>query len=101
MILRHIGVAVVVCGVWCWTAGATWAVTPLEETRTTLEQARGIIAQDQTHNQKLAALSALLKTFLDTDAMARDALDKNWQKLSAAQQKEFLTLFRELFERTY
>ena len=33
--------------------------------------------------------------------MGRAALDKNWSKFTPAQQKEFLSLFRELFQRTY
>jgi len=82
-------------------AGAAHAATPLEYTRSTLEQARAIVANDRPHNEKLAALSELLKGFLDTDTMGRDALDKHWTQFSAAQQKEFLALFRELFQRTY
>ena len=87
-------------GLLCLTTPA-WAVTPLEYTRATLEQARAIVDSDQTHDGQLAALSALMKNFLDTDTMGRAALDKNWEKLTPAQQKEFLTLFRELFQRTY
>lgn len=93
--------AATACGVWLCVAQTAWALTPLEQTRTTLEQARAIIDRDQTRNQKLAALSNLLQSFLDTDAMGRAALAEHWSKFSAAQQKEFLTLFRELFERTY
>lgn len=84
----------------CLTA-PTRVVTPLEYTRATLEQARAIVANNQTHNEQLAALSALMKNFLDTDTMGRAALDLNWAKFTPAQQKEFLTLFRELFQRTY
>jgi len=87
-------------GLLCLTAPA-WAVTPLEYTRATLEQARAIVDSDRTHDAQLAALSALMKTFLDTDAMGRAALGPNWAKFTPAQQKEFLTLFRELFQRTY
>jgi phospholipid transport system substrate-binding protein len=93
------------CAAWLCAASAAWAVplaaTPLEYTRTTLEQARTIVDSDRTHNQKLDALSVLLKDFLDTDAMGRAALDKNWSRFTPAQQKEFLTLFRDLFQRTY
>ena len=78
-----------------------WAVTPLEYTRATLEQARAIVDSNQTHDEQLAALSALMKNFLDTDTMGRAALGQNWAKFAPAQQKEFLTLFRELFQRTY
>jgi len=77
------------------------ALTPLEHTRATLEETRRIIDGDKPHNEKLAALSELLKRFLDTDTMGRAALDKNWGKFAAPQQKEFLDLFRELFQRTY
>jgi len=87
-------------GLLCLTAPA-WAVTPLEYTRSTLEQARAIVDSSRTHNEQLAALSALMKNFLDTDAMGRAALGQNWAKFTPAQQKEFLTLFRELFQRTY
>jgi phospholipid transport system substrate-binding protein len=94
------------CAAWICLAAAVWgsaarAATPLEYTRATLERTRTIVASDRTHNQKLAALSELLQTFLDTDTMGRDALDKHWSQFSAGQQKEFLTLFRELFQRTY
>jgi phospholipid transport system substrate-binding protein len=86
---------------WMCVAAAASATDPLAYTRATLERTRAIVDSDRTHNEKLAELSALLKTFLDTDTMGRDALDKHWAQFSAAQQKEFLTLFRELFQRTY
>jgi phospholipid transport system substrate-binding protein len=77
------------------------AASPLEYTRTTLEQARAIVASNQPHNDKLAALSALFGKFLDTDAMGQEALGPHWSSLTPAQQKEFLELFRQLLERTY
>ena len=86
---------------WLSLASAALAVTPLDYSRATLEQTRAIVDSTRTHDQKLAALSALLKTFLDTDTMGRAALDRHWSTLSPAQQKEFLSLFRELFQRTY
>lgn len=79
----------------------TFAVSPMEQTKTTLEAARAIVDTEQPHNDKLRALFDLLKTFLDAETMGRAAVDKHWSKFSAAQQKEFLTLFRELFQRTY
>lgn len=86
---------------WLCVSAAAWAATPLEYTRATLEQTRAIVASTRSHNEKLAALSALLKNFLDTDSMGQAALDKHWSSFTAAQQKEFLALFRELFQRTY
>jgi len=73
----------------------------MERTRAVLEEARRIVDSPKTHNEKLADLSALLKTFLDTDTMGREALGEHWEKFSPAQRQEFLQLFRELFQRTY
>jgi phospholipid transport system substrate-binding protein len=87
--------------VWLCLIGTASAASPLEYTHATLEQARAIVESDRTHNDKLTALEALLKGFLDTDAMGQAALDTHWSQFSAAQQKEFLALFRELFQRTY
>jgi len=77
------------------------AATPLEYTRTTLEQAKTIVANSQTHNEKLAALSTLFSKFLDADAMGREALGSHWSSFTPDQQNEFLPLFRELLQRTY
>jgi len=87
--------------VWLLLAVPAWASGPLESTRATLEQARAIVGSDQTHNDKLAALSVLFSKFLDTDTMGRAALGKHWSSLTPQQQKEFLPLFRKLFQRTY
>jgi len=89
-----------------WMAGLllavpVWAATPLESTRSTLEQARAIVASDRTHNDKLAELNALFRTFLDTDAMGRAAVGRHWSRFTPPQQREFLALFRELLQRTY
>jgi len=77
------------------------AASPLDYTRTTLEQARSIVASSQANNEKLVALSVLFGKFLDTDEMGRQALGQHWQSLTPAQQTEFLALFHELLERTY
>jgi phospholipid transport system substrate-binding protein len=81
--------------------GAANAVAPLDYTRTILEQARTIVAGNQTHDQKIAALSVLFGKFLDTDTMGRDALGQHWSSFTPAQQKQFLPLFRELIQRAY
>ncbi len=83
------------------TAGQPDDTTPLAYTRATLEKTRVIIDSNRTHNEKLATLYSLLTDFLDTDTMGRAALGVHWKRFSAAQQREFLRLFRELFQRTY
>ncbi len=46
-------------------------------------------------------IKQLASTLLDYDELARRALAQHWEKLSATQQKEFVTTFRELIERNY
>jgi phospholipid transport system substrate-binding protein len=87
--------------VWLCLVAPAWAASPLEYTRATLEQARAIVSSDQNHNDKLAALSVLFTQFLDTDSMGRAALGEHWSSFTPPQQKEFLVLFRKLFQRTY
>jgi phospholipid transport system substrate-binding protein len=80
---------------------STIPVGPLDYTRSILQKASAIVGGNQTHDQKVAALSVLFAKFLDTDAMARDALGQHWSSFTLAQQKEFLPLFRELIEKAY
>jgi phospholipid transport system substrate-binding protein len=94
-------VRLIACVLWLCLTATAWAASPLEYTRATLEQARAIVSSDQNHNDKLAALSVLFTKFLDTDAMGRAALGKHWSSFTPQQQKEFLVLFRRLFQRTY
>jgi len=77
------------------------AATPLDYTRSVLQQVQAVAAGNQTQDAKLAALSALLGKFLDTDAMGREALGPHWSNFTPTQQKEFLELFRKLFQQTY
>jgi ABC-type transporter MlaC component len=86
---------------WLLLVAPAKAATPLDYTRTILEQARTIVAGNQTHNEKLAALSVLFGKFLDTDAMGRQALGQHWSSFTPTQQKELLSFFRELLQRTY
>ena len=83
------------------TSQASNPVGPLDYTRSILQQASAIVGGNQTHDQKVAALSVLFAKFLDTDAMARDALGQHWSSFTLAQQKEFLPLFRELIEKAF
>jgi len=82
-------------------AHAAWATPALDYTRNVLEKARAVVNTDEDHNKKLADLQTLLKDFLDTDRMGRDALADHIKQFKPDQLKEFLTLFRVLFQRTY
>ena len=91
----------IILAVWLLAVAGADAATPLDYTRTVLEQARMTVAGNQTHNEKLAALSIIFGKFLDTDAMGRAALGQHWSSFTPSQQKEFLALFHELLQRTY
>jgi phospholipid transport system substrate-binding protein len=84
----------------CLVAAAS-VPTPLQYTRSVLEQAQAVVAGSQPHDQKLAALAALFRNFLDTDEMGKEAAGNRWYSFTPSQQKRFLILFRRLFERTY
>jgi phospholipid transport system substrate-binding protein len=74
---------------------------PMALTRSVLGQSNAIVRGEGDRKQKLAALSDLLRTFLDTDALARLAAGKNLDGRSADEVQEFLGLFHEFFVRTY
>ena len=87
--------------VWLLLVAPANAATPLDYTRTILGQVHTIVEGNQPQDQKLAALAALLGKFLDTDSMGREALGPHWSSFTPPQQKEFLELFRKLFQQTY
>lgn len=74
---------------------------PLATVRATLNKSNKIVTGPGDHNTKLNALKELLRDFLDTDALGRKSMGKHLDGKSAAQTREFLDLFRELFIRTY
>lgn len=82
-------------------ASSALATTALEQTREVLEETRKIVSRDDTRDAKLTELSRQLDAFLDTDEIGRRALGAHWRNFSAAEQREFLALFRVLFQRTY
>jgi phospholipid transport system substrate-binding protein len=77
------------------------AGSPLALVRTTLTKSNAIVTGPGDHNAKLAALKALLRGFLDTDALGRRSMGKHLDGKSPEQVRVFLDLFRELFIRTY
>jgi phospholipid transport system substrate-binding protein len=97
-------VLVVAASIAAWSHAA-WAQdapgSPLATVRTTLTKSNKIVTGPGDHNSKLAALKALLRGFLDTDALGRKSMGKHLDDKSPQQVRTFLDLFRELFIRTY
>ena len=80
---------------------ATDTDSPMATTRRVLEQSHAIVVGEGDRKQKLLALNDLLRTFLDTEALSRQAIGSHLTDQSPADVQAFLDLFRELFVRTY
>lgn len=83
------------------SAGAgTAAVKSANEKISTLLKQKP--AAGSNEEKELAAkVTTSVRDFLDIDQLGKRAMAKNWDKLSASQQKEFLTLLRALIEDNY
>ncbi len=74
---------------------------PLARTRQIMEKSHDIVVGPGEHKQKVTTLNTLLRGFLDTDAMGRQAMGKHLDGRSPEDVRAFLDIFRELFVRTY
>ena len=74
---------------------------PMASTRRALERSHEIVTAPTDHKQKVRALHAVLRDFLDTDAMGRQAMGRHLDGRSEAEVRAFLDVFAELFVRTY
>lgn len=74
---------------------------PMARTKEVLARSHAIVVGAGEHRQKVTALNTLLRGFLDTDAMGRQAMGKHLEGRSPAEARAFLDVFRELFMRTY
>lgn len=74
---------------------------PLARTRQIMDKSHDIVVGPGDNKQKVTTLNTLLRGFLDTDAMGRQAMGRHLDGRSPEQVREFLDVFRELFVRTY
>ena len=74
---------------------------PLALTRSVLTRSNEVVRGPGDRKEKLATLSALLRDYLDTDALATLAAKQHLEGRSPAEREEFLHLFHEFFVRTY
>ena len=82
------------------TAGAA-SLGPMARTRQVMDRSHDIVVGPSEHKQKVTALNELLRGFLDTDAMGRQAMGEHLDGRSPEQVRQFLDVFRALFVRTY
>jgi phospholipid transport system substrate-binding protein len=74
---------------------------PMALTRAVLTRSNEIVRGPDDRKAKLAALTALLRDFLDTDALANLAAKKHLAGKTPEQVEEFHRLFHDFFVRTY
>jgi len=74
---------------------------PLALTRSVLTRSNEIVRGSGDRKEKLAALSELLRGFLDTEALADRAAHKHLEGRSPEEVAEFQRLFHDFFVRTY
>jgi phospholipid transport system substrate-binding protein len=85
---------------------SAWAAGPQERIREILEAVSAVLNDPQLQGaakeaeRKQQVRRIIYETFA-FEEMARDALGAHWAKLTPQQQEEFVSLFGDLFERSY
>jgi phospholipid transport system substrate-binding protein len=86
--------------------GAARADTALETTKARVGDVLAIqrdpaLKADSQKEAKKKKLRAIFDGIFDYSEMSRETLSRNWEKLTPAQQKEFVALFKTLLENFY
>jgi phospholipid transport system substrate-binding protein len=82
-------------------AEAFLAEGPMLHTQEILQSSNIIVTGPGERDAKLVKLKVLLRDFLDTDALGRRSMGKHLKGVTPEQEARFLSLFRDLFVRTY
>jgi phospholipid transport system substrate-binding protein len=78
------------------------AVSPLDTTRSFVDQALKIMADKQVPvDQRAHQLRAVIEPHFDFTAMARQSLGRHWLKLNAQQRQDFAATFKSFMESAY
>jgi len=87
------------------TAVASPAVGPREAVEAAVGRAQGIVKNGQADGAPVADRSGeirrIVREMFDFDEISRRALSRHWQALLPKERVEFVTLFRDLLERSY
>lgn len=92
--------------VWMGSLAVVHAGEPQDKVRQTVEAVMAILtdkalqAEDRQEERRRRIRQAVLQRF-SFDEMAQRSMATHWRKLSAAQQKEFVSVFSDLLERSY
>lgn len=85
---------------------ASAAKSPTQSLRNTNQRINGLLKKKVTKGSSKekrlkSRLTKLINQFLDFEELARRSLGKHWPKRSAAEQKEFVDVLRQLIEHNY
>lgn len=75
---------------------------PLDTIKTYIDQVLKIVSDKSLpRDAKVKKIEVLYEQMFDEVELSRRSLGRNWKKLSPAQQKEFIPLFRQILEKAY
>lgn len=78
------------------------AGTPLDTIRGYINKVLAIVSDKSlSRDAKVKKIEVLYEQMFDEEELSRRSLGRNWKKLTPAQQKEFIPLFRKVLERAY
>jgi len=83
----------------------SYAATPMETVETGVNKVIAKLSEpgfkSQAKDVQISQLSDLINTIFDFEELSKRTLGREWKKMSAEQQKEFVPLFKELLQGVY
>jgi len=89
---------------WSQSAPSAASESPMQAIKKTVDQVvetAGSLAGEANTTERRRKLRAIIEPRFDFDEMSKRSLGAYWQKITAEQQKEFMTLFSDLLAQTY
>jgi phospholipid transport system substrate-binding protein len=82
-----------------------FAAAPMETVETGVNKVLATLTDPafkaKAKDQQMSQLTAVISTIFDFDELSKRTLGREWRKMSDAQRKEFVQLFRELLQGVY
>ncbi len=100
--MRRILFTAAVCiGILC-TAAVVNAETPMDVVKQNVGQVLDVLRNKSlSRDAKTASLEKIYKVMFDETELSKRSLGRNWKRLTPEQQKEFISLFRQVLENAY
>jgi phospholipid transport system substrate-binding protein len=104
--LRHKNLWFALAAFWLWTAHVWAAAQPIEEVRSTVDQAIAVLKNprlktDERKRERRSQIRQVLIPRFDFAEMAKRSLGADWRRRTPEEQKEFVMLFTDLLENSY